>query len=339
MKNRNSIDEQTWKYLICTDIEPARFYLLPKIHKPGCPGRPIVASNGTPTEKISHFVDYHLRPLVEQIPSFLKDATHFLQKLNKITSLPAVSLLVTLDVSSLYTNIPHDDGILACQSALLLRTVQAPPTHDIITLISCILTKNNFVFGEKHYLQINGTAMGTRMAPSYANLFMAKLEESFLSTGTTLKPYVWWRYIDDIFVIWQHGEESLKQFIKDLNSWHPSIKFTAQWSSNSIPFLDTLVLLQDGSLSVDLYTKPTDTHQYLAANSCHPHHCKSSIPFSQALRIRRICSTENSFTKHTNQLKQYLVQRGYKRSFLARQYKPCPSGQQGRPASATHKEG
>lgn len=69
---------------------------------------------------------------------------------------------------------------------------------------------------------------------SYANLFMVKLEESFLYTGTTLKLYVWWHYID-IFVIWQHGEPSLKQFVKDLNSWYPSIKFTAQWSSQFHP--------------------------------------------------------------------------------------------------------
>ena len=87
--------------------------------------------------------------------------------------------------------------------------------------------QNNFVFGDKHYLQVHGTAMGTRMAPSYANLFMSELEKSLLSRPATAKPSVWWWYIDDIFIIWNHSEEEL---IEDLNTAHPTIKFTANWS-------------------------------------------------------------------------------------------------------------
>jgi hypothetical protein len=118
-----------------------------------------------------------------------------LTKLQEIGTLPPNTLLATLDVSSLYTNIPHEEGISACGEALTSRTVQEPPTHDIVALI---LKKNNFVFGDKHYLQVHGTAMGTRMAPSYANLFMSELEKSLLSRPATAKPSVWWRYIDDI---------------------------------------------------------------------------------------------------------------------------------------------
>ena len=101
------INDKTKQYLIQTDVKPGRFYILPKIHKPGNPGRPIVSSNSHPTERISHFVDYHLQPLVHKLPSFVKDTNDFLNKLLTISNLPANSLLVTLDVSSLYTNIPH----------------------------------------------------------------------------------------------------------------------------------------------------------------------------------------------------------------------------------------
>ena len=223
MRERNAIDEATQKYINSSNTRPARFYLLPKVHKPGHPGRPIIYSNNAPTEKISQFVDYHLRPLVEKIPSYIKDTTHFLTKLQEIGTLPPNTLLATLDVSSLYTNIPHEEGISACGEALTSRTLQEPPTHDIIALINYILKKNNFVFGDKHYLQVHGTAMGTRMAPSYANLFMSELEKSLLSRPATAKPSVWWRYIDDIFIIWNHGEEELKKFIEDLNTAHPTI--------------------------------------------------------------------------------------------------------------------
>ena len=118
-----------------------------------------------------------LRPLVRTIPSYIKDTTDFLMKVQSLTNLPSNALLVTLDVSSLYTNIPHEEGIAACTEALNTRETQSPPTADLAELISEILNKNAFVFGEQHYLQVYSTAMGTRMAPSYANLFMLNLKE------------------------------------------------------------------------------------------------------------------------------------------------------------------
>jgi hypothetical protein len=59
---------------------------------------------------------------------------------------------------------------------------------------------------------------------------------------------------------------------------------------------------------------------YLAANSCHPRHCKSSIPLSQALRIHRICSTEENFNKNVNKLEHHLLRRGHKKLLLCRQF-------------------
>ena len=90
--------------------------LLPKFHKPGSPGRPIVSSCEIPTEKISQFVDYHLRPYVETLPSYVKDTTDFLLKLQSVNNLPD-NTLVTLDVMSLYTNVPHSEGTEACRKA------------------------------------------------------------------------------------------------------------------------------------------------------------------------------------------------------------------------------
>ena len=131
-----------------------------------------------------------------------------------------------------------------------------------------------------------------------------------------MKPLIWWRYIDDIFTIWCLGEASLETFVEDLNQAHPTIKFTVEWSRSSIPFLDTRVLLKNGQLTTDLYVKSTDTHQYLAANSCHPRHCKEAIPFIQALRMCRICSTNDDFKKRSLEQKSHLLDRGYKPSFV-----------------------
>ena len=77
-----------------------------------------------------------------------------------------------------------------------------------------------------------------------------------------------------------------------------------------------MVSLNNGTIETDLYTKPTDKHQHLLSSSCHPQHTKKAIPFSLALRIRRICSTDTNFTLRLNELRTYLLARGYGNTFL-----------------------
>ncbi len=266
------ISKDTFKYLTPTNPRTARFYHLPKIHKQGNPGRPIVSSCAAPTERISEFVDYYLRPLVVQAPSYIKDTSDFLRKLSSLGPLPLGSFLVTLDVCSLYTNIPHEEGIQACKWALQTRSSPAPPTTYLVRMIRQFLELNNFAFNGEHYLQTQGTAMGTRMAPSYANIFMADLEEALLA-WTATRPILWWRYIDDVFAIWTGGQDELESFLKQINIFHQTIKFTAEWSTTQVSFLDTTVILDGETTQTDLFTKPTDTHQYLSPDSCHPRHC------------------------------------------------------------------
>ena len=119
-------------------------------------------------------------------------------------------------------------------------------------------------------------------------------------------------------MIWEHGEEALNEFFEHLNSIHPNIKFESppKCSKVSVDFLDVTVTRVGDRLKTDLYTKSTDTHQYLEFSSCHPWHCKKSIPYSQALRIRRICSEEQDFSKRISELKQWLYDRGYEKKLV-----------------------
>ena len=68
-----------------------------------------------------------------------------------------------------------------------------------------------------------------------------------------------------------------------------------------------------------LYVKPTDTHQYLHSSSCHPYHCKKGIPYSQTLRLNRICSDSRSFDRRCNDLERWLLERGYKEKEVRKQ--------------------
>jgi hypothetical protein len=162
--------------------------------------------------------------------------------------------------------------------------------------------------------------MGTRVAPSFANLFMAHFESKFVKCYKP-GPIIWYRYIDDIFCIFNHGEEKLTNFIFHLNNCHPTIKFTYEYGTKDISFLDTKVSIAEGKLVTNLYTKPTDSHNYLLFTSSHPTHIKKAIPYSQFLRVRRICTNIEDFVKNCENLKQHFHRRGYPQELVEQSYK------------------
>ncbi|CAN2387690.1 Reverse transcriptase (RNA-dependent DNA polymerase), partial [Pristimantis euphronides] len=217
------------------------FYLLPKIHKPGNPGRPIISCVETLTESISGWVEGVLKPVVKNTTSYLQDTTDLLNKLSTIGPLSNGAILVTMDVESLYFNIPHEDGLTACQEHLEANGIAS---ESVLQLTKFILTHNYFSFDKEIYLQLTGTAMGSKMAPQYANLFMAKLKRDFLASCTT-KPLAYFRYIDDIILIWTDSEQELIDFHKRFNEFHPTINLTMDYSYTEINFLDTTIKIQD----------------------------------------------------------------------------------------------
>ena len=91
------------------------------------------------------------RPHVEPFPSHLKGTTDYLQKLGSMNSLPSRTILVSMDVTSLYTNIPHNDGIEACREAWDQRAVKEPSTECLVQLLTLILKHSNFTFNGEHF--------------------------------------------------------------------------------------------------------------------------------------------------------------------------------------------
>ena len=128
------------------------------------------------------------------------------------------------------------------------------------------LKNNIFKFGKKALKQKRGSAIRTKFAPAYSILFSAEMEEEILQKAE-FKPYIWWRYIDDILLLSEHGEENLTSFIDETNKMHPTTKFTAYWSKILINFLHVTVSFVEGIIETDLYVKPTHSHQYLLSPS------------------------------------------------------------------------
>ena len=121
-------------------------------------------------------------------------------------------------------------------------------------------------------------------------------------------------------MVWTKSENELKSFINEINKKHHSIKFDFKFSKEKIEFLDTLVYKDHHNrLQTTLYKKPTDHQNYLHAKSAHPLSLKKSIPYSQALRIKRLCSTFDEYKKHSNDMVQRFMEKGYKENIIRNQ--------------------
>ena len=130
---------------------------------------------------MSSFIEYHLRPLAQNVKPYIKNTNDFLCKLANLPPLPDDVILCTIDVVGLYPNIPHDERLIAMWKAQDLRKDERILTESLIELAKCVLKNNIFEHNLSFYKQLRGTAIGTKMAPPYAIIFLGDLQERFFS--------------------------------------------------------------------------------------------------------------------------------------------------------------
>lgn len=307
---------------------PRIFYLLPKIHKPPHswpvphripPGRPIVSDCGSDTYLIAELIDHYLQPLSTSHPSYIKDSYHFMDIINS-TYIPTQSYLITLDVDAMYTNIDNSMGLQAVRTRFLQNPDPLRPDQQILDLLDICLSSNDFVFNNQTYLQISGTAMGKKFAPSYANIVASVWEEQALSK-CPIQPLLYKRFLDDIFIVWPHDMDSFKEFFNILNNHHPSIRLKSTIDQQSVDFLDLTLFKGQRFHTVNLldtrvFFKPTDKHLLLHKLSFHPPHTFEGVLKSQFLRFYRLSTNLESFHESCNTLCNSLRSRGYSTRFL-----------------------
>ena len=160
--------------------------LLPKIHKRlgNVPGRLVISNCGTPTEKVSEFLDYHLKPVMQSAKSYIKDTSDFLRKLKELGEVPENAILATADVVGLYPSIPHSDGLEALSVKSEERVDKSIATEDFLQMTRFVLKNNFYEFNSKIKQQVSGTAIGTKFAPPYACIFMDKFETNFFGNAS-----------------------------------------------------------------------------------------------------------------------------------------------------------
>ena len=200
-----------------TNAKTPDFYITPKVHKKDVPGWPVVSSIDCHTSKLSKFVDHYLQTHTKSLPCYIEDATDFINKLENVKDTSKDSILVTLDVKALYTNIPNHEGIEAVKETLNNHAKKPIATRVIIKFLYLILTLNNFVFNGINYIQMKGCAMGTICAPAYANIFMGKFQKLHIFPYLRNFSTFYCRFIDDIFFLWNGTESGIIKFINNLN--------------------------------------------------------------------------------------------------------------------------
>uniref|UniRef100_A0A1I8HME7 Bromo domain-containing protein n=1 Tax=Macrostomum lignano TaxID=282301 RepID=A0A1I8HME7_9PLAT len=311
------------------EFRTRRFYILPKIHKPAeswplgdiPPGRPIVSDVDSESYASGRFIDSFLQPIVIQLPSFIRDTDHFQAAIRDITC-PArgETFLFTMDVASLYTNIPTAAGLECVQRAFREHPDARRPDASLLSLLKLNLERNDFEFDGKFFLQVKGTAMGKSFAPSYSNIYMGYWEQRGLELSPQ-KPALWLRYIDDIFGVWHGTRDELVRFHELLDGLDPNIRLQLSYSSTEVNFLDTTVFWdREGDvkrLATKVYFKPTDSRTLIHRDSFHPKRTFRGVVKSQLLRYARRCSLMADFDAACTGLFSSLVQhQGYNRRFL-----------------------
>ena len=263
------ISQQDFERLIPTGSQPGILYGLAKIHKKivgNCPPcRPILSAINTPTYKLAKYLVPLLKPVTSN-QFTVKDSFKFAEE---IRTQDKNFFMASLDVDSLFTNIPLDETINICINELFkddkTKKINGLSKNQIKELLKLATKQSFFIFNDNYYIQKDGVAMGNPLGPTLANAFLSFHEKTWLQNcPLEFRPKFYRRYVDDIFVLFDNIEQAEK-FKTFLNKQHKSMSFTLESEKNGkIPFLDIDVqrLEQSPTFLTSLYRKPTFSGMY-----------------------------------------------------------------------------
>ncbi|XP_018308772.1 uncharacterized protein [Mycetomoellerius zeteki] len=175
-KSNKFIDDSTYRRLLMTDGIIPRAYGLTKIHKQGNPLRIIVSSTNSPLYYFSLYLHNIINDSILEAPSYIRNSFQLVEKLKDICIEPDY-LLVSLDVVSLFTNVPIElvsDGIAKRWEYISGKTVI--PLNEFLIAVRLVLNSTFFMFNNKYYKQIFGTPMGSPLSPIAADIVMQDFE-------------------------------------------------------------------------------------------------------------------------------------------------------------------
>ena len=315
LKLREVIDTSTFELLRPIGCTIPRLYGLPKIHKPGTPLRPILDMYNSHYHSIAKWLTKLLEPVRKEIVTHtVTDTFDFVRVINDLNLQD--KKMLSLDVSSLFTNVPVRETIDYIVDVIdRKKIILVLPTSDLKKLLSLCTENIQFTFNDTIYRQKDGVAMGSPLGPLFADIFMSKLENDQLKqTIEGITCYK--RYVDDIFFTIESTTD-IATILNSFNSAHSNLNFTLETEiEDHMNFLDVRVTRRpDGTAQRSMHRKSTWTGQYLHYQSFVPHQQKVNLVRTLAFRSTRICS-EDTIEHELRELRSIFLQNGYPERLL-----------------------
>ena len=321
--------------------EPSFMYLTAKVHKTPLKTRPIISTVGSITSGLGRWIDVELKKISKHLPYIAKSSREIKSDLCSRTWAPA-SLLFTMDATSMYTNI-HVKHALPTIKDFLTNSAQGKrickmskiSVDALVAAIEIVMEHNVFRFGDTHWLQLAGTAMGTAPAPEWSTVYFAIWEISIISQYPELRYYR--RYIDDGMGIWTPQQpyhpaidvERWRDFqskVQCFGSDHPffmnddrykPLEWTFSERSKSAIFLDlNISLLENGNIQTRIYEKPMNLYLYLPSGSCHSPGVLKGLVHGAVRRAYALCSDKSDIMPFLQKTFKRLTVRGHSRDTL-----------------------
>lgn len=310
---RKNLPKPTADILCPKSSRLAHLYGLPKTHKRVLSMRPILSATGTYNFQLAKWLDDKLKPLATNSHT-IDDIFQFADEIQQ-TPVKDNDVLVSYDVTALFTNIPVDETIQILADKAFSDD-WFNKTHglqlqkeQLIELLEVAVKDQLFQFDGELYEQTDGVAMGSPLGPLLANTFMCHIEEKLEEDGQM--PNYYKRYVDDTFSI-MPDLRAATSFLDALNSKHPSLNFTMETATdNTLAFLGMNIFKNGTILSTSVYRKPTNTGLYLHYDSHVDHRYKVGLLKTMLYRAYRLSSTWKAFSDECEILRTTFAQLHY----------------------------
>ena len=184
-----------------------------------------------------------------------------------------------------------------------------PIKKKIFKKLLNLATKGIFLYKNKLYQQIDGVCMGSPLGPTIANFVLDETETRLLQQQLNSAPKVYFRYVDDIFAIFNNEADSM-EFLDRLNSQHKNLPFTMEKSINTLPFLDMELKIHNNNLQSWIWRKPTHNGVFLNFKAICPLKWKSNLISCMLNRAKNICSDCHLFKNEVEKLRSMFCNNG-----------------------------
>lgn len=304
-------DLRNQQYILRNWNKTPTFHVLPKIHKTPIKTRPVVPCIGSITANVAKVIDKILQRYVKKYEWVLKGTLDLIHKLEEVNIHHESPVIMSADVESLYTNIDVPSGIRMIAGLLQMNNVKKEDIKLIRLVLEWIFNNNYFKYNDTYYKQNRGIAMGSPIAPSFANLVLIAIERFKIVKNEHV--LVYYRFIDDTFLIIQEQHISL---IKDL---FMNLNKHLRWTfviGKEVPILDLYTkldsrLVTENKISYETYDKAINPHLYTDITSHQPEQYTFNWIKGEIIRLIRTNSSEESYNFNLNRFITFLIDRNY----------------------------